>query len=49
MRKYFLENSNSFYSKLLKKGKKPYIKLADGHNTREVYEEYVNTLKNGNV
>ena len=42
-------NKQGYSVILLKKGKEPYIKLADEHNTREIYEEYVNTLKNGNV
>jgi hypothetical protein len=34
---------------LLKIGERPHIKLAEGHDENEVYEEYMNLLTNGNV
>jgi len=34
---------------LLKPGEKPHIELAKGHNEKEIYEEYINLLRNGNV
>lgn len=34
---------------LLKLFEKPYIDLAEGHNKDEVWKEYINLLKNGNI
>ena len=31
------------HKKLLKKGEKPYIELAKGHNAKEIYKEYIKT------
>jgi hypothetical protein len=34
---------------MLKRGEKPHIELAEGHNDAEIYKEYVNTVINGHV
>jgi hypothetical protein len=34
---------------LLKIGQRPHIELAKGHKEREIYEEYINLLRNGNI
>ena len=34
---------------LLKKGDKPHIELAKEHNEKEVYKEYINLLRDGNL
>ena len=34
---------------LLKQEEKPHIEFAEGHNEKEIYGEYVNLLKGGNV
>jgi len=34
---------------MLKNGERPHIELAEGHNGKQVYKEYVNLLTNGNL
>ena len=34
---------------LLKQGAKPRVELSKGHNDKEIYQEYINTVINGNV
>jgi len=34
---------------LLKLGEKPYIELAEGHTRQDIYDEYINLLKHGNL
>lgn len=34
---------------MLKQGERPHIELAEGHIKRDIYIEYLNLLKNGNI
>jgi hypothetical protein len=34
---------------MLKLGERPHVEPAEGHNKEEIYKEYLNILKNGNV
>jgi hypothetical protein len=34
---------------LLKLGERPHIEVAEGHDKKEIYQEYVNILTNGNL
>lgn len=38
-------NEQGYSVVMLKIGERPYIVLADGHNFKEIYEEYIGTLK----
>jgi len=42
-------NEQGYSVVLLKKGEKPFIKLAEGHNKTDVYYQYLRTLIHGNV
>jgi hypothetical protein len=49
--KQIVSFKNQGYSVILLKlgEKQPHIELAKGHNEKEIYQEYINLLRNGNL